>query len=556
MLSRLRQAYIPLFTQITVPYILLALIIASGGTYLVTRLIFDSLEERFANQLIETAVLAKESLVRVEEDLLEAVRLASNIQGVDRVVRQGTVEVLSELVLPGAYNTGVEALAILDGRGQRLLSLYLNPETQDYEVLRETAPYGDLAQVQAVLAGEADPAGDKFGGIVATALGDYFFVSGPITDTEGNLAGVTLVGISVESLAAQARAATLAQISFYTIEGEPLSSTLFEARNLPADLAEETLQRQDEASLTRSLQDSGINYNEIISPWEIRAQEDLGLMGVALPTAILVQASQFTRQNTLLLLGAALLLVVLVGMLVAGRIARPIQALKEASLQVTRGNLRMQVPQRGSNEISILTRSFNNMVDSLYSSEQSLLNAYQKTIEGWAMATDLRDHATEGHSQRVATLAVELSKTMGFKGDDLVHIYRGALLHDIGKIAIPDKILLKKGKLTAAERKTMQRHPELARKFMEQVEFLEPALDIPYAHHEKWDGSGYPRGLKGKEIPLAARIFSIVDVWDALTTERPYRAALSVDETINYIEAEAGGHFDPDVVKAFKTLMG
>ncbi len=556
MISRLRQAYVPLFTQITVPYILLALLIAAGGTYIVTRLVFDSLEERFANQLIETAILAKESLVRVEDDLLEALRLASNIQGVDEALRQRDVASLQGLVLPGAFNTGVEALAILDSDGARLLSLYLNPETQNYDVLVESNPYRNQSLVQAVLSGQEDEAGDKFAAILPTQLGDYFFISGSITDAQGSLTGVALVGISIENLANRARSETLAQLTFYGLDGSPLATTLGESQAFTPAAAEEALARQNEGSLTRTLADTGINYNEILSPWEIRAGEDLGLVGVALPTAFLVQAGQFTRQNTLWLLVAALLLVMLVGFVVAGRIARPIQALREAAFQVTLGNLRVRVPQSGANEISGLTKSFNDMVATLHSSEQNLLDAYQKTIEGWAMATDLRDHETQGHSRRVADQSVALAKTMGLKGDELVHLYRGALLHDIGKIAIPDSILQKKGALTPDERNQMQQHPELAKSFIEQVEFLKPALDVPYAHHEKWDGTGYPRGQKGTGIPITARIFAVVDVWDALTSDRPYRAAWAFNDTIKHIKAESGQHFDPAVVQAFMKMMG
>jgi HD-GYP domain-containing protein (c-di-GMP phosphodiesterase class II) len=143
---------------------------------------------------------------------------------------------------------------------------------------------------------------------------------------------------------------------------------------------------------------------------------------------------------------------------------------------------------------------------------------------------------------------------MGVKRDALVHITRGALLHDIGKMAIPDSILLKPGQLTDEERQLIERHPVYAYEMLSPIEFLRPALDIPYCHHEKWDGSGYPRGLKGEEIPFAARIFPVIDVWDALTSDRPYRRALPHDEVRRMIRADSGKHFDPRVVEAFMDL--
>jgi len=180
-----------------------------------------------------------------------------------------------------------------------------------------------------------------------------------------------------------------------------------------------------------------------------------------------------------------------------------------------------------------------------------LIQSYDATIEGWAYALDLRDEATEGHSRRVADMAVELAVQMGVKGEALSHLKRGALLHDIGKMGIPDSILYKPGKLTRGEWKIMRKHPEYAYQMLSPIEYLRPALDIPYCHHEKWDGSGYPCGLKGKEIPLAARIFAVVDIYDALTSPRPYRKAWSKKDAFKYIRQQSGKHFDPQIVEIF-----
>jgi len=187
---------------------------------------------------------------------------------------------------------------------------------------------------------------------------------------------------------------------------------------------------------------------------------------------------------------------------------------------------------------------------------KELLISYDKTIEGWSKALDLRDKETEGHTQRVTEKTMFLAHAMGLPGDFIKnHIWRGCLLHDVGKLGIPDSILLKEGPLTEEEWKVMRRHPVLAYEWLNAIPFLEPALDIPYCHHEKWDGSGYPQGLKGEEIPLPARIFAIVDVWDALRSERPYRQAWSDKEAIEEIKRSKGTHFDPAVVEAFIDLI-
>lgn len=194
------------------------------------------------------------------------------------------------------------------------------------------------------------------------------------------------------------------------------------------------------------------------------------------------------------------------------------------------------------------------LFEDLQRKNRELEEAYQATLEGWVSALDMRDKETEGHTQRVTILTQRLARFMGVSGEALIHITRGALLHDIGKMAIPDSILLKPGALTEEERELIRQHPKLAYDMLKRIEFLRPALDIPYCHHEKWDGTGYPRGLKGEEIPFAARIFPVVDVWDALTSDRPYRKGLPVDEVMQRIRAEAGRHFDPQVVDAFLTM--
>jgi PAS domain S-box-containing protein/putative nucleotidyltransferase with HDIG domain len=195
------------------------------------------------------------------------------------------------------------------------------------------------------------------------------------------------------------------------------------------------------------------------------------------------------------------------------------------------------------------------LLQSLEDANMELTRAYEETIEGWAYVLDLRDRETEGHSQRVADLTIKIAERMGIGSKELVHIRRGALLHDIGKMAIPDSILLKPDRLTEKEWDIMKKHPIYAYQILSRIEYLSPALDIPYCHHERWDGSGYPRGLKGEEIPLSARIFAVVDVFDALTSNRPYRKAWTRDSAIEYIRSESGRLFDPDVVKIFLEII-
>ena len=194
------------------------------------------------------------------------------------------------------------------------------------------------------------------------------------------------------------------------------------------------------------------------------------------------------------------------------------------------------------------------MFEDLQRSNSDLSLAYDTTIEGWARALDMRDKETEGHSRRVTELTVRISREFQLKSDEMIHIRRGALLHDIGKMGIPDNILLKPGKLTEEEWGIMKLHPVYARDLLYPIEHLRPAMEIPYYHHEKWDGSGYPEGLKGEAIPLAARIFAVVDVWDALRSDRPYRPAWPREKVEEHIRSLVGTHFDAGVVEMFLAL--
>ncbi|MEW5829084.1 MAG: HD-GYP domain-containing protein, partial [Chloroflexota bacterium] len=177
------------------------------------------------------------------------------------------------------------------------------------------------------------------------------------------------------------------------------------------------------------------------------------------------------------------------------------------------------------------------------------------TLEGWGRALELRDKETQGHTRRVTDLTVRLARLIGVPDQELVHIRRGVLLHDIGKMGIPDNILNKPGELTEEEWEIMRQHPRYAHDLITPISYLRSAEDIPYCHHEKWDGSGYPRGLKGYDIPLAARIFAVIDVWDALTSDRPYRGAWSREQAIQYLRDESGKHFDPVIVEQFLKMI-
>jgi putative nucleotidyltransferase with HDIG domain len=196
------------------------------------------------------------------------------------------------------------------------------------------------------------------------------------------------------------------------------------------------------------------------------------------------------------------------------------------------------------------------LFENLQAAKRDFVRGFDTTIEAWSRALDLREQQTEDHTLRVTEMMIELAHAFYLSEEELLHIRRGCLLHDVGKMSVPEHILLKPSGLTEGEWARMRNHPQYAYELLKPITLLAPALDIPYCHHEKWDGTGYPRGLKGDEIPLTARLFAVVDVWDALRSDRPYRPAWSKKEALAYIWAQSGKHFDPQVVKAFLKMIG
>jgi adenylate cyclase len=548
----------PIRYKITFPYIALALVLAMAAAIVVTNVVLDTVEERFANQLIESGRLSAEWMVKEEDRLLESLRMVAHTEGVPEAVQADDAELLREIALPIAVNGQLEALEILDVNGVSLLSLRQQQEDQfeDYDASRGENLFQEWEFVQQVLNTEVDTLGDKFSGVVSAPWGDFFYVSGPILGETNQLEGVVLVGRSLGSLSREIREATLAQTTIYDFGGAPQATTfLEEVGPLGSELAAGVLNRQAEESFLRNLTVANIDYSEIIGTLDSRGGVDVALVGTSLPQTFLVHPSQVTRLQIFGLATLGFLFVIAAGVLVANRITRPLLDVVQASEAVAQGNLTVKLDARGNDELATLARAFNDMVISLDRSNRELLEAYNTTLEGWSKALELRDEETEGHTQRVTDLTVRLARRMGISDDDLVQIKRGALLHDIGKMGIPDGILNKPGPLSEPEWEVMRKHPIYAYQMLSPIGYLRPALAIPCCHHERWDGSGYPMGWKDEDIPLAARIFAVVDVYDALRSDRPYRVAWPEERVLDHLESNKGVHFDPNVVDEFVRMI-
>jgi len=542
----------PIRFQISLPYLILSLFFTLAVTYITTRIVFDSAEERFANQLVEAGKLSSEWMVLEEERLLETLRLVANTTGLVTEVENEEANNLHHLIYPLAVNAQVENIEILNLNGSTVYSLRhrAGSTIEDYLTSTGGEIFTNIDFITPILGGHSDDFGDKYAAVVNPPWGYTFYVVGPLSD-QGRLVGVALVGKSLSSLVQELREATLAQTTIYDFSGQVLATSFITSRELTPELISTILPSQDDYSLTNNKTIAEINYTELLGPWEVRNDEDIGILGSALPQNYLVHTNWITRTQIFIALGVFILLILVIGYRLANRISKPLESLAKASEQIAEGNYLVKFESPGSNEVAVLTRSFNNMLKSLETTQTEILEAYDNSLEGWSRALSLRDHDTDEHSSRVVEMALKLAELMGIQKSDLENIRRGALLHDIGKVGIPDDILNKTGPLSEEEWTVMKKHPLLSVDMLQPIHFLQPAMEIPLYHHEKWDGTGYPYGLKRKAIPLSARIFAVADVYDALLSSRPYREAWTKDQAIQYLFENRGKHFDPQIVDLF-----
>jgi putative nucleotidyltransferase with HDIG domain len=548
--------------KIALPYVALATLLAFGAALIVTQIVFDTIEERFTNQLVEAGKLASERMVAEENHLLTAMRQLAFSEGIPTAIQESNESKLRDLAFGTTVNNQLEAVEFIDLSGNLILSMYHKKGglIEEYDFLTgDQSPLIDHDFVNKVVTKTTDGLGDKYSDLVETRKGLYFLVAGPVIDSQNKLIGVVVVGTSLDTLARQLREETLAQITFYDPQGNVLSSTFSTPSPLTPEFTKSLFEQQDtisfERETTRSVEQSYLGYRELLGVWEGRGDVDLGVLGVSLGESFIISTTTTTRFQIIVLGATTLLLVLFFGISVSLLLTKPIMALVNAAKKVASGDYRVKVEPTSRDEIALLSRTFNEMIESINDSRLMILNSYDNTLEGWSNALELRDHETSGHSQRVTNLMKSMMDALGIDGETRVNYQRGVLLHDIGKMGIPDSILNKPGPLDVKERQIMQQHPIYAIEMLKNIEFLKPSLSIPYSHHERWDGTGYPLGLKGEEIPLEARIFAIVDVWDAITSDRPYRNSMSKEEAIQTICNGNGTQFDPKLVDVFLKIV-
>jgi putative nucleotidyltransferase with HDIG domain len=540
--------------KIVLPYAFLTLVLAGVGSFLATRLVTGTLEERFDNQLAEAGRVTSDAVVRTERSHLSVVRSVAFTDGIDTAVQSHDAGALNLLVGPIAVNAGIERVQVIDASGDRLTGLLRTPSGGlDYQQMTDSDNPGKWQIVQRVLSGDADASGDKFAQIIETSSGYVLYTAGPITENNA-VVGVVLAGTTLSTFLDRAKAESLADVTIYDFDGNLLESTFVKPEKnevneapLTADGDLVLTSARDESTLRDSRTIWGRDYDLAYGVLQLRG-EGVGLYSVALPTDFIFNAGNTTRTQVAVLFGLGIAAVLAIGLYLAHRLTQPILRLVGTAVRVTGGDLSARSGIQSADEIGTLATSFDAMT-------AKLQRQHLSTIKALTSAIDARDPYTLGHSVRVGQLAVMVGEELDLNERMLSHLETGGYLHDIGKIGIRDAVLLKPGSLTVEERKIIQDHPTIGLNILSPVELPQEVVNIVGGHHERLDGSGYPKGLKGHEVPLVARIAAVSDMYDAMTTDRPYRLAMTPEEAMAILNKESGEILDPDVVKALKRIL-
>jgi putative nucleotidyltransferase with HDIG domain len=537
--------------KIVLPFAALTLAIGAVGTLTATGELSSRSQGAFDAQLVHDGFVASSMVTTADTDRRAILRLLASGTGLSQNWdKTPALQAWLERALTIHPNVIVE---VVDTSGREIVGVVGHGALAD--TVTQSHDLSGWPGLSYMLSGGATTVD-----LVASAPKPAIFTGQPVRNAANNLIGAILVGDYLDDRASAIKASLPHDdITFYDVNGQILSTSL----SIPASqwstlaLDASTRARVSPSSVVELSRMAGGPGMEIVSPWILRTT-NLGYVGTTASTAGLLADSNQLRIILVTLFLAGVLLTLGIGIWLARRITRPVHRLVEATRLVSAGDLDHQAPVTTHDEIGELTDSFNQMTRSLKEKSASLRttmtqlqDTYLMTIEALAAAVEARDPYTHGHTRRVEEYAVIMAKELGCTEAEIGALRRASVLHDIGKIGIEDAILRKQARLEPDEAMRMQKHPVIGVDMLKGIDFLDPVLPLIRHHHERWDGNGYPDELRADEIPLGARILAVADAVDAMTSDRPYRAARTFEYAKTEILKGSATHFDPEVVTAF-----
>jgi len=536
---------IPIRYKIILPFAVLLVFVGVVGTGVATARLTSAASVEFDGKLLDSSVVANQTLAQVEADRVAQLRAATDTVGVPEAVAAADKAALSRLLTPIAANAQPVNLVIqvLNDAGTNVVTVLGGPSgASSSPSFAQPTDYMTVPAVASVLAGRSDAFGERYLFLLNDPAGPMLYWVGPVRSDSGQVSGAILIRERLGDIAQGIQGS-----AFYGPNGQLLASSVASPAMLDAATAKKIT---PENAVPLDLDQAGHSYRSLFSQWVMRGTQ-LGYLAVQASTDQLVGSVLQVRLILTLVFTAAALLTLLVGTVTAALLTRPVDQLVRSMRTISAGDMHHRARVTSRDEIGYLAQTFNEMAGSLEEKTAALEETYFASMEALARAIDARDASTFGHSERVSAISVQIADEMKLSTADREALRRGALLHDIGKIGIEDRVLRKPGPLSAEEAGDMQEHPRIGYDMLKGLRFLEPSLPGVLYHHERWDGGGYPHGLTGSQIPLAVRILTVADVFDAMTSDRPYRKGLGVEAATEAIRQDSAVRFDPDVVGAF-----
>ena len=538
---------LPIRYKIILPFAVLLVFVGVIGSGVATARLTDAAAAKFDADLLHSSLLANQSVAQVEAARLADLRLATDTVGVAESLAANDTDGLTRLLTPIAGNVTTASIQIrvLDLQGREVLGIQGSRNSSGPVAVLNPSEFATEPAVVKVLAGEPDPvAGDRRVFLSSPHAQPVLYWTGAVRTSGQRIVGAVLVGQSLAEIAKGIDGS-----AFYDGSGTLLASALASPPVATAAVRS-VVTAQTIARPTIDESHPGHAYWALFSTWTMRGSQ-FGYLAVQANADSLLSVVNQVRLILTLVFTAAALLTLLVGTATASRLTRPIEGLVRSMRVVSAGNLQHRASVTSKDEIGYLAQAFNEMTASLEEKTAALEETAFASMEALARAIDARDPSTFGHSARVAAVSIEIADEMQLPVKERESLRRAALLHDIGKIGVQDSVLRKPGPLNDAEMDEMREHSRIGHDMLQGLRFLRPSLPGILHHHERWDGGGYPSGLSGTGIPLLVRIIAVADVFDALTSDRPYRHGLSFEEAAAAIRRDAGMKFDPDVVSAF-----
>jgi putative nucleotidyltransferase with HDIG domain len=536
--------------KIVLPFAALTLAIGAVGTLTATGELSSRSQQAFDNQLIHDGFVAQSMVKAGDTERRAILRLLTGGPGLSQNWdKTAALQAWLERALTIHPNVIVE---VVDTSGREIVGVVGHGSVAD--TVTQTRDLSGWPGLSYMLSG-----GTSTVDLVASTPQPAILTGQPVRNATGGLIGAILVGEYLDDRAAVIKASLHDDVTFYDVNGQVLTTSLTIPPGQWSALALDasTRGRVSPTSVVELSRTAGGPGMEIVSPWSQRAT-NLGYVGTVASSAGLLADTNQLRIILVTLFLAGVLFTLAIGIWLARRITRPVHRLVEATRLVSAGDLEHQAPVTTHDEIGELTDSFNQMTRSLREKSASLRttmtqlqDTYLMTIEALAAAVEARDPYTHGHTKRVEEYATIMAQALGATEAEVSALRRACVLHDIGKIGIEDTILRKQARLEPDEAMRMQKHPVIGVDMLKGIDFLDPVLPLIRHHHERWDGNGYPDELRADEIPLGARILAVADAVDAMTSDRPYRAARTFEYAKTEILKGSATHFDPEVVTAF-----